>query len=602
MTGNTKCFWASFDEASQGAYDGPRLPTVALASRSGPRPSPVDPEQHSLVQENGLPLRLRGKDPAEPMVQEQSTALPRRSRGSQLVINVITNYGYYVIGMGVMFLLTPFLKDQLGREVCGDWYFLVGLTMYFSLADAGFNAATVKFVAQHMARNEWDAAGQIMAASFRFFLVLALAFAAIGSATLLFPEWLGFPTVVTGLLKRVSASTGTTVLAIIFFHWATEMAFAPFNAALFGAQRYDLARVVAIVARLARFAAILILVSLGYGVVVLALVTGGEALLRGSLQYLLVRRNLPQLPLTVRGAQRSTYTMFVAFSAWILISNLSYKMLMVTDNVLVQITRQQSEVVLYNAVMSPIVAMEQMLWAIAQVLVPFAAAGAALADRDSVHQAILRGARVSLLLALPMVFYLMVAGRGFFGAWMYNPERPEGFPLAHVTAAHHLILLLAPAFLLLFIQQPAIAVLIGTGRVRVPAIINLGQGLTKIVLSVLLVSSLGLTGIALGTVVPLVIANLILLPWFIRRVFGIDWRERFHNVILPGLKCLIVGGPAAWGWIWLTGANAPPTWRLRYQIGIALGVAAIFWIAAWFAGLSREDRAWVRAHLPRKKH
>ena len=519
-----------------------------------------------------------------------------RSRVGQLVVNVLSNYGYYVIGMGVMFLLTPYLNRHLGSEIFGDWLYLVGFTIYFSLADLGFNVGTVRFVAHHVAREEWTEAGQIMAASLRFFLAMAALFALTGAAVYLLPDTLVFPRVVTHFLKGISRDTGTAVFALIFLNWAIEMAFAPFNAVLFGAQRYDLARSVAILARLVKFGAILILIGMGYGVVLLAVVTAGEALLRGALQWWLVRRKLPQLPLGLRGARRDIYVKFIQFSAWILVSNLAYKMIMVTDNILVRVTRPaETEVVLYNATMGPIITMEALLWALAQVFVPFAAAGAALAEQRTVRDSVLRGARFSILIALPMITYLCLAGKGFYGAWMFNKTE---FPLAHVNQAHHLLLILAPAFLMLFIQQPAIAVLVGTGRVRLPAILNLSQGVAKIVLSVVLVKFMGLPGIALGTVIPLVIANVFVLPWFVKRELGVGWSSMLRGAVLPGFLTLLLAGPVAWFWLWLTDATSTDTWRLRYQIPIALGVAVIFAIAAWFAGLNREDRAWVLDRLP----
>ncbi len=521
-----------------------------------------------------------------------------RSRGGQLVINVMANYGYFVVGLGVMFLLSPFLNNHLGKKTFGDWLFLIGLTQYFSLADAGLNAATVKFVSQHLARKEWDRLEQVMIASLRFFLGLGLLFAFVGIAVWAAPSTLGFPDAILGKLKEMPPETGLTVLFIIFLNWAVELGFAPFNAALFGAQRYDLARSMAIVARLAKFAAILILISAGHGVVILALVTLGEAFLRGVLEWILARRCLPEIPFRLAGAVGDTYQVFIRFSVWILISNLAYKLLLMTDNVLVQLTRQEAEVVLYNTTMTPILTMEQLLWALAQVLVPFAAAGAARAEGRTLRETVLRGSRITLLMALPMITYLALAGRGFIGAWMFHAEE---FPLEDVVQSHSLLLVLAPAFLLMFLLQPSIAVLVGMGRIRVPAFLNLGQGIAKIVLSLLLVGPLGLMGIALGTVIPLVIANVILLPWYVNRVIGIRWRDLLKEAVLPGLATLAVAGPLAFAFLTLVQAGEEPLWRLRFQIPIALGVAVLFLAASWFLGLSREDRDWVRARWPFKK-
>ncbi|MBN2489985.1 MAG: polysaccharide biosynthesis protein [Planctomycetes bacterium] len=521
---------------------------------------------------------------------------PSRSRVGQLVINVVANYGYYAVGMVVGVVLTPFLNNRLGREVFGEWFFLIGLTLYFSLADAGFNAATVKYVSEHLARREWAAAGRIMAASLRFFVAIAAAFALLAVGTVLFPRYLVLPALIAGALQFLSAHTGIVVLAIILGNWAVEMAFAPFNAALFGAQRYDLARAVAVLARLAKFAAILVLIGLGHGVIALALVTVGEALLRGLFQWWLVRRKIPELPLGFSGAQPETYRKFFRFSAWIVVSNLAYKLIMLSDIPLVQFTRAgERENVLYNAAMQPILETEQLLWALAQVLVPFAAAGAALADRRLLQETIVRGARFTLLMALPILTYLLLGGRGLYGAWMYHEKE---FPLEHVAQAQLLLWILAPAFLLLFLQQPAIAVFVGSGRVRVPALLNLVQGVVKIALSLWLVQYFGLAGIALGTVIPLAVVNGLVFPRFVRRELGVGWGDLCRGALLPAGATALIAGPLAWLWLELTGAAAMDQWRFRYQIPIALGVALLFAATAWFTGLKADDRRWIRARLP----
>jgi peptidoglycan biosynthesis protein MviN/MurJ (putative lipid II flippase) len=120
----------------------------------------------------------------------------------------------------------------------------------------------------------------------------------------------------------------------------------------------------------------------------------------------------------------------------------------------------------------------------------------------------------------------------------------------------------------------------------------------KIVLSLVLVRWLGLAGIALGTVIPLVVTNLLVIPVLSRRFLGVRPAETLRESVWPAVLTLVVAGPLAWGWLELTRATDPAAWRLRYQIPIALGVLAIYAVVAWFLGLKRDDRDWVRVRLP----
>ncbi len=520
----------------------------------------------------------------------------RPTRPGQVVINVLANYGYFVIGMGVNFLLTPILNEQLTKPVFADWLLLVNIAIYFSLADLGLNNATVRHVAHAIGKGDLAGAGRVMAASRLMFGGIAAIFA-LAAATV----WL-IPTVIPAgalALKGITFETATTVLGFILLHWAMEMFFAPLNAALFGTQRYELARGASTIARALRGIAFAVLVFRGHGVVTLGLVVVAESVFKGLLQTWLLRRSMPALPIGFRGADRATCRAILGFSLWVVLWSLSGKLLMLSDNMIVQYTSEAALAPLMNAAMMPIIGMEQLLWAIAQVLVPYAAAGAARDDRAALTAAVTRAARFTLLLAAPMVTYVVVAGHGFIGAWMFDPTE---FDRGLVAQAHDILIILAPSFLLMFLQMPAMAILVGSGRVRLPALINLCQAVAKVGLSIVLGLRHGPIGIAIGTAIPLVITNLFVLPIFVRRELDVGWGVLFAGAVGPMLRTAVLAAPITASALLLLDANAEAHWRLSHQLAFALGVAAVFGVAGWFLGLAAEDREWVTARVRRRRN
>lgn len=521
---------------------------------------------------------------------------PRPARPGQVVINVLANYGYFVIGMGVNFLLTPILNEQLTKPVFADWLLLVNVAIYFALADLGLNNATVRHVAHHVSRGDMAGAGRVMAASRLMFSGIAAVFAIAAVVVWLVPNVIPSGALV---LKGISFDTAMTVLGFILLHWAMEMFFAPLNAALFGTQRYELARGASTIARALRGVAFAVLVFRGHGVVTLGIVVVAESVFKGLLQTWLLRRSTPALRIGFRGADRATCRAILGFSVWVVLWSLSGKLLMLSDNMIVQYTSEAALAPLMNAALMPIIGMEQLLWAIAQVLVPFAAAGAARDDHDGLAAAVTRAARFTLLLAAPMVTYVVVAGHGFVGAWMFDPAE---FDRGLVAQAHDILVILAPAFLLMFLQMPAMAILVGSGRVRLPALINLGQALAKVTLSIVLGLSHGPIGIAIGTAIPLVITNLFVLPVFVKRELGVGWGTLFAGAVGPMLRTAVLAAPIAVGALLLLDANAEAHWRLSHQLGFALGVAAVFGVVGWFLGLAAEDRDWVTTRVRRRRN
>jgi O-antigen/teichoic acid export membrane protein len=103
------------------------------------------------------------------------------------------------------------------------------------------------------------------------------------------------------------------------------------------------------------------------------------------------------------------------------------------------------------------------------------------------------------------------------------------------TSASSLVVILTLASFIATSQWPAGAVLQGMARHRLLAVTALGSGLANLALSIALVRPFGLTGVALGTLVPTAIEFSIILPYTMR-VIGISAAEALKEIFLPTLS------------------------------------------------------------------
>ncbi|HEV2990940.1 MAG TPA: oligosaccharide flippase family protein, partial [Candidatus Angelobacter sp.] len=78
------------------------------------------------------------------------TSHPPKSRlgNPGVVRNVISNWGSYVIAMGVNFFLSPYVVNHLGNVTYGVWTLLLSLTGYLGLLDLGVRGAVTRYVAR----------------------------------------------------------------------------------------------------------------------------------------------------------------------------------------------------------------------------------------------------------------------------------------------------------------------------------------------------------------------------------------------------------------------------------------------------------------------
>jgi len=67
---------------------------------------------------------------------------------SRVVRNVLSNWGAYVIAMGVNFFLSPYVVHHLGNVGYGVWTLILSLTGYLGLLDLGVRGAVTRYVAK----------------------------------------------------------------------------------------------------------------------------------------------------------------------------------------------------------------------------------------------------------------------------------------------------------------------------------------------------------------------------------------------------------------------------------------------------------------------
>ena len=110
--------------------------------------------------------------------------------------------------------------------------------------------------------------------------------------------------------------------------------------------------------------------------------------------------------------------------------------------------------------------------------------------------------------------FVCFIGAGFFGQTLINTWVGPGYPESHLL----LTILLGARIVALPISIFR-SVLYGMGNVKVPSLIYMGEALANLILSLILIQYLGLVGVALGTAIPILFAELgILLPYALKKL------------------------------------------------------------------------------------
>jgi O-antigen/teichoic acid export membrane protein len=160
-----------------------------------------------------------------------------------------------------------------------------------------------------------------------------------------------------------------------------------------------------------------------------------------------------------------------------------------------------------------------------KVLLPLASELHAEDDRARLRSLYFASTRLTLAILLPVGCTLIILTRPILTAWVGAPYADYG----------HLVIILTLASLITTSMWPAASILQSMTRHRPLAAMSLGSGLVNLALSVALVHRFGLTGVALGTLIPTAAECLGLVLPYAMRVIGASASQVFKEIFSPAL-------------------------------------------------------------------
>lgn len=486
-------------------------------------------------------------------------------------------WSYSLAIVAAAFVVSPVVVQRLGPEQYGLWSTLLSAGGYLLVLDFGVHAALVRHVAMHAARGD-DAA---LTRTYSTALTLLAVFAAI-TFTVLFAAsaaLVEFFDVAPPL--RAEATLVARIVAVDF---ALGLFGAAFLGVLAGLQRFVQVNLATIGLVVAKSAALVVLLERGAGLTTVAVVAVAATLCKHTLQFLLLRRERPALRYRASAFSRSCARELLAYGVYAVLVVLALKLLLYTD-ALVIARRLSIEHVTHYAVPASILEhVERLALAGIAVLVPWISAKDAVGDREGQRTLYVVGTRYAALLVLPVLATLFAVGGSFLREWM-------GPTIAERGTAVLRVLVVSQAFALP--QLLAHGILKGTGRIRFLAWTLLAQAVLNLVLSLWWVTTHGLVGVAMGTLVSVLVVNVVVMPWALCRLLALQ--PLHYAVSAYALPVVLAAGfVAAQAWF----PVAPRSYAgIAAYACIACIVVAV---AGWCFGLEPRHRDRLRAWFTRR--
>lgn len=452
-------------------------------------------------------------------------ALPRRFRR-----NVASNYAAITCSLIVALVTTPLLARALGPAQYGIWVLVASFVLYLELLEFGFSAATAKYVAGHEVNGRRDLVAGTLTTSLYVLCLPGLVALGMGLAV----AWL-FPAIFdVAPAVRPAAQLLVLVLAIDL---AISVPSDTFGAALIGLQRFDLINITLIAVTVSQALAWAVVLYLGGGLVALGVVTAGISLLGQGARFLLARRLVPEISLRPRGFDRSLVRPFAGLSMWFALRDIAQVVRSRIDTVVVGLLVGVAAAGIYGVGQKLALIIERLSHPVVTTFFPYSAELMARNDASGVRSAVLIGTRLSLGIGGPLCLVLALLAGPALDVWVGDA----------FVGARPVVVYLAAAAAVKIVTHTGVVTMGGMGKARGPSLVASGEAVLNLTLSVVLGIRMGLTGVALATLLAAVVAEFAIMLPMICRTLG-----------MPLIT--FVGG--------LARAHLPP-------VAVALGVARL---------------------------
>ena len=408
--------------------------------------------------------------------------------------------------IGIGFIVSPIMVHNLGNEVYGIWTLIVSITGYFTVLDFGVNTAIVRFISMYFAKRDLPKANEVYSTSFVFFSGISVFIILI---TVIFGAFFGK---IFGI-KSLSNTYLYLVFAIVGIDLASSLICSVLLGTLAALQEFVKINIISITTHIAKNIVLVVMLLSGYKLLTLAIIQISFNLLRYLGNYIAIRRKYGFLHFRFAQFSRSALKQIFDYSIYSFLIAIAFKLLFYTDSIVIGSLISVSDVTFYAIPATILEYMEKFLWTVTAVLIPVISSNDAVGDKKRIERTYLDASKYSLMLCIPAVFVLYTKGPEFISIWIGEE---------YGVRATWVLRILLIGYVFYYPQMIAHGILKGISKHKVYAYVLIAEAVANLLLSILLVSSYGIEGVALGTTIPLIIVNTVVVPVYVCRVLGLN--------------------------------------------------------------------------------
>jgi O-antigen/teichoic acid export membrane protein len=430
---------------------------------------------------------------------------------------VLSNWLATAATLAVGFFLAPFVVHRLGNVAYGVWVLAISAVNYLNLLDLGMRSSVLRFVSKGHTTRDHQGASEALSAAFWVRLQIgAVVLVLAGGLAALFPFMFRIPSAL--------AWEGRAAVLVIGITTALTMSVGVLGGVLSALNRYDLQSYVILAQLTIRVIGIVSVLSAGRGIVAIALCELLAAVTGNFLLIYLARRVYPELTIRLTRPRRDVLRRLWSYSAYAFLLTIASQLIYQTDNLVVGAFVSASAVTFYSIGNSLCRYTQQLIYAMTATFNPVASMYESAGNPERLRALYYNGTRAAIAITVPIVITFLVRGESFIAVWM-------GPQYSHASGI--VLAILATGLQFTLSNSAAAAIAWGVEKHKAVALWAIPEALANFTLSIVLARKIGIFGVAIGTLAPSLVVQLILWPRYVSRLVDVTWIEVYRKVWAP---------------------------------------------------------------------
>lgn len=507
----------------------------------------------------------------------------RKHRSRYILFNTLSSYGRDIVDTVAFLVLIPFIIKTLGMEGFGLWSLIWSFLAIFELADLGFGASVIKYVADARGKGDYGRLRRIICTLFWIYVGLGfVVMLGIGVSLIFFNRVFEIP--------ANQADLALAVLLILGVRSSMYLPLGMFRGVLVGYQKMSAANGYKVAASLFYLVAVLIALTLKPDIRVLAAVNMLTGVLPMLAMMIHVRRIEPNLTLNPRFFERALVRELSSFSLYFSFVQVASMIAARADTMIIKLFLPLETVGVYSIGLRLAEKANVFCSHLTRALSPVFAELHGADEQSNVRTAHYTGAKLVTAFAVPLLLGLGLLAEPLIIAWTGDKFLPA-VPVCRWLAA---------ASMIGVIHGPTVNMLSMGGAQRFTAFALFGGQLLNIALSFLLIGPLGIVGVSMATFLAAAPTQIGVIQTRASRQYDRSLWDFYKVTVLPAVIPALVMSLALVGALHL---RRPA--NLFEVAGFEIVAIAVFAVAYWFLGFSSKERAYfmerVRHALRRRK-